>query len=787
MIYLFCRNKRRAMGTSGIGNSPYRLAISRISKALYSLVLCLILFPLQLHAQSNTKLKGNVFDTETGAAVAGATVVINGTAYISAADDRGFFEFEHIPPGSYSISVSSVGYKTFIYKKIEVLPDITVRVAVRLHPRAHYLGKFNVTDKRMPLRSNKIVVIRKSEIEQSGAQNIPELLSSVEGLYVQKTGQVGSRTEIKIRGGASRHVLILIDGQKINPSGSGVADLSTIPIEMVERVEVYKGGASAEFGPDALAGAINIITIQNNLNTDFSADIGRAWGAWKNEQYRLTIVNPIAGKSFSCKLGYSLNQSVGDFPFSYAAAPVNKTFTGNRINNALDAYNYFSSGIFQIRPRLRMNWSAQWYRNYRGMPDRASRQNATAYSTDRRKLVSLGMIYDGSDKYSVNLDIGLSRFEQHFIEPDTTISMFYRFDSRFVNDIITLNHRHRFNFGNNFEGRFGLELRRDILDHTDKLAPRFSMHETTRDNAAAFFSADQRFDVSWLHFADNLSITGAIRYDWSETRKDSTSYRDTITTNHIYSWSPKIGAAISKGDDFSYVLRANYGRSLRLPSINALFWKGDVRAEGNPGLKPERSEHSEAGLELTGRFAFAEVSGGITYFHSSISDLIVWLPLYGGWKPVNRDRALITGHEDYVHLDLFHDRLSFQYQNTILTPLNKSPGHVIYNKQLVFSPHYVTVYTAKIDTRYLYGSYSIRRCDKAYTLESNNKYYAAYRVDDLHIGARYVFNCKWNVSADLKFFNIRDENYVLITHYPMPGREWYFGLTIKYGIKNGHK
>jgi outer membrane cobalamin receptor len=327
-----------------------------------------------------------------------------------------------------------------------------------------------------------------------------------------------------------------------------------------------------------------------------------------------------------------------------------------------------------------------------------------------------------------------------------------------------------------------MEFRRDVLHHTDDISPYLSMNKTVRNNSALYISAEQHIDISWLRFAENLSLTGAARYDWSKTRKDSTSYRDTVTSNSVKNWSPKVGAAISKGSDFTYTIRASYGKSFRLPSLNALFWKGDVRTSGNPGLKPERSEHSEAGLELKGRLVFAEIAGGMTYFHSAISDLIIWLPLYGGWKPVNRNRAQITGHEDFIDIGLFDGLLELQYKNSVTTPLNKSQPHTVYNKQLVFSPHYVTTYSLKFDTRYFYGSYSIRLCDRVYILEANTKYYPAYRIDDLQLGAKYNIKTNWQIRTDLKIYNIRDIDYILLTHYPMPGREWHFQLSITYGL-----
>ena len=84
-------------------------------------------------------------------------------------------------------------------------------------------------------------MLDKAAIRDTRAKDIPDLLATVEGVFVQKTGGAGSRTEIKIRGGDAEQVLVLVDGQRINPSGTGTADLSTIPLDMVEKIEIHKG------------------------------------------------------------------------------------------------------------------------------------------------------------------------------------------------------------------------------------------------------------------------------------------------------------------------------------------------------------------------------------------------------------------------------------------------------------------------------------------------------------------------------------------------------------------
>ena len=527
---------------------------------------------------------------------------------------------------------------------------------------------------------------------------------------------------------------------------------------------------------------VSIITVRQETDDPLRVTAGRDWGRWKGERYRLVVQNPISISNWTGKFGYSLDQSVGDFSYAYSVPPRDNVYTGDRANNQADVYNYFASGSYRATEEISIGYSGQYYRGRRGLPGWASKPNEYAQSVDRRALVSTTVTYQPTSKHGYTLESGFSHFEQNFHDRESYPAPL-QFDSRFDNDIITVKHTGRHHFLQGQTIRTGLEYRRDNFDHEDALYAFNSMGKSHRDNAAAFASINHGFDLSRWKLAETIAFDAALRYDWTETRKDSTSWQDTVTTNSVSSWSPKIGLALSGGKQLAYVIRASYGKSLRIPSINALFWQGDARSGGNPGLRPEKSEHSEAGLELSTEIGPVTLSGGMTYFHSFLTDLIVWTTSMNVWRPENLQKAQITGHEDFLKLSACDGIFSLLYQNTITTAKNKDTAHTVSNRDLVFTPHYLTSLTARFDLKYISGSYAIRWCDRAYTNEANTSYYDAYRVDDLSIAAHYAVTPTVRLTADMTINNIRDVDYVLITHYPMPGREWRFGIGITYGLE----
>jgi len=104
------------------------------------------------------------------------------------------------------------------------------------------------------------VVITREDIENTPSTDVAELLRFHAGLDIARTGGDGSQTSLFIRGTESDHVLVLIDGVKINPATLGQPSLQTISPEMIERIEVVKGPRSSLYGSSALGGVVNIIT-----------------------------------------------------------------------------------------------------------------------------------------------------------------------------------------------------------------------------------------------------------------------------------------------------------------------------------------------------------------------------------------------------------------------------------------------------------------------------------------------------------------------------------------------
>ena len=133
------------------------------------------------------------------------------------------------------------------------------------------LDEVVITASRSPKKISEIGkvvrIISAETLAKSQGRSLPELLNNVAGLTIGGNGNnPGDIKSVYLRGASAGNTLILIDGIPVNDASeiSGAYNISAIPIDHIERIEILKGGNSTLYGSDAVAGVINIITKKGN-------------------------------------------------------------------------------------------------------------------------------------------------------------------------------------------------------------------------------------------------------------------------------------------------------------------------------------------------------------------------------------------------------------------------------------------------------------------------------------------------------------------------------------------
>ncbi|HSI53966.1 MAG TPA: TonB-dependent receptor [Ramlibacter sp.] len=121
-----------------------------------------------------------------------------------------------------------------------------------------------VTATRMETRVDQLVgdvtVIDRTAIEKSTARSLAELLARNAGLQMSANGGLGKQSSVFIRGAENRHTILLVDGVRMGSATAGTPSWDTIPVDMIERIEILKGPASALYGSDGVGGVVQVFT-----------------------------------------------------------------------------------------------------------------------------------------------------------------------------------------------------------------------------------------------------------------------------------------------------------------------------------------------------------------------------------------------------------------------------------------------------------------------------------------------------------------------------------------------
>lgn len=240
----------------------------RNTKFILPLVLILSM-TVQAFAQNTHKqyegyaIEGHVFNKETEEAVLYATVMLKNTTIGTTTDETGSFIIRELKPGKYTLVISCLGYKT-LESEVVLTEEETPHAHILLEPHAVTIDEVVVSANRNETSRKDapviVNVLSNKQFEKTNAQDLVQALPFQSGVRVEYNCQNCGFPQVKINGLDGPYTQILIDSRPVMSALSGVYGLEQIPVNMIERVEVVKGGGSALFGANAIAGTINIIT-----------------------------------------------------------------------------------------------------------------------------------------------------------------------------------------------------------------------------------------------------------------------------------------------------------------------------------------------------------------------------------------------------------------------------------------------------------------------------------------------------------------------------------------------
>jgi outer membrane cobalamin receptor len=546
-------------------------------------------------ASSATAIEGTVFDPDGKIVVDAKVNLIESMVAVAETrtDGQGRYRFEGLHDGTFTVVANSPGFS-------ELSADIQLQSG-ETHTTDLHLKLSAVQDKVVvsaslggalaPQLGSTVSVVSQEEIENRGAQSVYEALSNVPGVALGQTGERGAESSAFIRGGDSNYNLVMINGIPLNDFGGGF-NLSPLPVDGVESVEVTRGPQSALYGEDAVAGVIDVISDSGEGAPHF------------------TFLSE-GGSNETLRLATGGAGSEGGFNWAYDLARFSDR--GPVID---DAYRNQTSLVtlgYSRSPRRRFD--------IHFFGDSSADASPGPYGSDPDGL------FPGIAESASSLRQNLFGYQADYIE---------QFSSRFrqVTTVSTSTDNYTFfsQFGD--ENTYNLHL---VASTQSEIT--FSPKDVF---IAGFQFEDERFQDTFVDDADGnpFKLPRDTYAFFAEDRWNPGSRWfvtaglrvDNIRTGALPLDPPLAAASITQVDprvSIAYIARQPSNGSVGATRIHGSFGTGIRPPDGfeldgtNPNLKPEKSTSFDAGVEqsfLDGKAVF-----DLTYFYNRFTDQIVYV------------------------------------------------------------------------------------------------------------------------------------------------------------------
>lgn len=570
-----------------------------------------------------------------------------------------------------------------------------------------------------------ITVVEREQIERWQSNSVIDVLRRMPGIDVGQNGGVGQMSSIYVRGAESRHVLILVDGVRLNQANvSGSSDISQIPLSLVQRIEYIRGPRSSVYGSDAIGGVINILTERKTEGGTLNATMG----SHGYQEYDGSIKQKVGDKttltaagSYLYTKGYDVeaNGNTGGHPQPDRDGFMNKSLwlgVNHDINDDVSLY----ARAYGFDNRTAYD---AYYDSYNDM------------LTDTRALFS--RTYDGGvkfnrDNYSSSLNTSYNYTKDYDYDPRYGR---YGKGSRFTNS-----EQYNVQWGNH------------LLLGNGSIGGGVDWQRQSIKAGSSGFPNKEHFDNTGLYLTGQQKLGDIIAE--ASVRSDKHSEYGWHTT-----WQTNLGWEFVEG----YRVIGGYGTAFKAPTLMQLYSEWG----SNPDLQPEKSKQWEGGFEgLTGPLAWR-----LTAYRNDVNSLIQGESSYP-YRNYNVGKALIKGVEFTGEMDtwIFHHTFNLQY----IDARNKETHQRLDRRARQQLKYQLDWQVEKLDMGVTY-QYIGQRTDKDYGTYEN---VSLGGVSIWDLTASYPITSHLSIRG--RIANLFDKDYETAYGYRTPGREYF--LTGSYNF-----
>lgn len=655
------------------------------------------------------------------------------------------------------------------------------------------LGEIYVTAEQMPAVREVAVTteITAEEIKATNSRTVAEVLTYIPGVVV--SGGRKNQPNIQIRGLDQSRALILIDGVPYYETNYGKLDLNQIPVDNIAKIEVTKGGASVLYGPNALAGVINIITKKptDKPSAEALLEIG------ENATSKVSLTHGMKVGIVSYWLNYA-HQESGGWRMSDDFKPKLGTITrrpGTPAEEILEDGGFrnnsdFKTDSFWAKVGVEPSQDAEYYLNFHYI----AKEKSVPPSTVSESVFTSRPAFSGFVRIPRYDDWGIDLSGQQKISSELVLKakLFYHnhvddyasYSDAIYREKIAVSRYKDYLIGGSVTADYR-PVQWDIVRVGAQY--RGDSHEERDDSYLPFvedFSYTGSVSVeNEFNKIKNLAIVAGVSYDWFRvteaerniTDKNTGDFLNQVTLNKpdtMDELNPLLGATYILSD--STRLFGSVARKIRFPTLSQLY----STKSGNTELTAEKSVNYTVGISHAfGSFA----SGELAVFYYDISDFISRdAP---GTTGIYRNYAKISlaGFELGGTMNLMKDlllRVGYTYNDG----RDRSDGRVTENVTYIpehkvdLGVNYIVPYIlTPVDLTCTYVSESYNQLPTPQRPTQETIKTGDYFIVNARIAKRFLKHYE----AYLAVNNIFDSDYESEWGFPGWGRNYYVGIKLK--------
>jgi outer membrane receptor for ferrienterochelin and colicins len=715
-------------------------------------------------------LKGTVKDIETGQAVVGANVTLQGSILGASTDVNGKFTIGRVPAGMYTIAISMIGYERFKLEGVKISAGEATIVNVMIRSTPIQTEPMIITANRREQSFQEVPVsvstVNAKTIAERNNVTLDDALRYIPGVNMM-SDQVNIRGSTGYNRGVGSRVLVLLDGLPYITGDTGEINWETIPMFQVERIEVVKGAGSALYGSSALGGVINVITreMPDQPEIRFRAFTGLydkpnypAWEWTTKPRFNSGIIGSYSAGSGSLKYLVS------------AGRTVDESFRENDTYQRLSLfakvkYDISSSQSLMVAGNFlyRTHGNFFWWKSLQD-PLRPAESQRNGLVTSDRGNVSVSYKEFVSDDFFYTIK-GI--YFGNFWRDDSL----GRINNVSTSHLFSIDAQATYNATPIHTLTFGLSANYDQVN-----ANLFGTHPGV---GSAIYAQDE------INVTADFKLTVGLRFDWQKVSVLAATAQ----------LNPKVGLVYMPDKETS--IRASFGSGFRYPAIGEIYIESSTNVSSvavlpNTDLKVESSLSYEVGINRTiGSFMAVDVAA----FRNDFKDLIEpsvdirrYHPIPGSSYEVegpviqfeNVTKALIEGVEADVKVDWMKKWFSTDVGYTYTWPWDAENSII-----LKFRPRHILYASGLFTWEHLHASADFRFLSRVERIDENLVRLAPIvngdaRVDIKIVDARVSYDLidvGYPLRVGLNINNLLNYSYVELLGNLGPVRTYY--LTIE--------